>query len=84
LHDGGVDGGGIEWAKGHYYVTIFLKIWSVKGRFLLIGPENGDLVVSGFRVEANEEQAASFAVVKTVESIVASGNWVQERLGDSV
>ena len=46
LIDGGVDGWGVEGAKGHDDATTFVKVGAVEGGLFLTGPVDGDLVMT--------------------------------------
>jgi len=84
LHDGGVDGWGIEWTEGHDNITVLLKIGSVKCSLLLMRAVDSDLMITGFGVETNEKEAAAFPIVEDVKSIVAARDGVQEGVGDAI
>lgn len=84
LHDSCVDGRGIQWAKGHDNVTVFLEVGSVEGSLFLIRAIYGYLMIAGFGVEADEEKTATFTVMKNTESVVAARDGMKERSGDSV
>jgi len=84
LHDGGVDGGGVEWAKGHNDIAVLLEVGPVEGSLFLIWAVHGNLVVAGFGVKADEEKTSTFTVVKIVKGVVAAWDRVKEGSGDTV
>ena len=84
MHDGGVDGWGIEWTEGHDNITVLLEVGPVKGSLFLVRAINCDLMITGFGVETDEKEAAAFPIVEDVESIVAARDGVQEGVGDAV
>ena len=84
MHDSGVDSRGVEWAKGHDDVAVFLEIRSVEGSLFLIRAEYGDLMIARFGVEADEKEAATFTVVEAVKCVITARDRVKKGSGDTV
>lgn len=82
--DGGIDGGGVEGAEGHDDVAIFVEVRAIECGFFLVGSVDGDLVISGFGVVADEMEMTAFAIVEAVEGIVTAGDRVKKGFGDGV
>ena len=83
-HDGSVHGGGIEWTKGHDFVSVFVPVGAEESKFLLIGSPNGDLVIAGFGVKADEVNTTAGTVTEIVKGVVATGNGKEEGESDGI
>ena len=76
-HHTGVKTRCITRSKRHNSKAVFVVVWGEKSEFLLILGAYTDLVISGFVVESNKEEAAG-GVTEIIDSIVAAGDWVFE------
>ncbi len=76
-HHTGVKARCITRSKRHNRKAVFVVVWGEKSEFLLILGAYTDLVISGFVVESNKEEAAG-GITEIIDSIVAAGNWVFE------
>jgi hypothetical protein len=73
-HDGSVDGGGIQWAKGHDFPNILEVVRGEKGELLLVRVPDSDLVITGFGVETDKIKGAAGSIAKIIQSVVTAGN----------
>jgi len=83
-HDSSIHGGSIERTKRHDFVSVFVPVGAEESEFLLVRSPNGDLVIAGFGVEADEVNTTAGAVTEVVEGVVATGNGKEEGKSDGV
>jgi hypothetical protein len=82
-HHAGVESGSVARPKRHDAPTVFLIVGSKEGKFLLVTVSDHNLMVAGFVVEGDKEEAAS-RVAEVVNGIVATWNRILEGQGDLI